>query len=616
MRRGLALFPTRWGTHQGGINTFNLELCRALAAAGVPVACFVTQATPEEMADARPVRLFSLETPLSEPDRAMAHKAVALVADEQFRPEWWIGHDTISGAIALEAARLSSKRAAIIHHMHPLSYKLLEGYTAEQVLVKDTEQRRLLHDADAVFAVGPVLLSSARDQLRGSQKTPIEIVPGLTDVTPIPAPQKFSALIAGRLTGRAAHTKQLELAVRAFAAAAQDPAGPLGPHPQLLILGEPGDHHAQLKIAALVEEHARRRLDVLILPFDTNRTNYLRIVSAQSVVMMPSWQEGFGLVAWEAISAAVPVVISEASGVAMLLAREVPKEYRGSAKSIAVLGTQDPQLVRDEDVDRLAAALLKIAHDQDHVRQQAIELRDELRAREFTWTKPANAILEATLGSVGERKQLYSQTAVLGLSDFDVIGRVAVVCIVVDDLERFRDRLAQAIIEVSRLPEVAEQEAQRLVSLGFSASAVTMHERLVSFLATAPFRAYAIIAQRQTSDANPPQQQMLLTQIIQKRFEKKDQRIKTVMSSRQQIDDARSATRCAWQVLNRATAPPVVKEDVVGPGAVAEVANWLAGLIVASYSCQQPALQRLRRKIAHIFDDETRANYVSDDVFP
>jgi hypothetical protein len=119
-------------------------------------------------------------------------------------------------------------------------------------------------------------------------------------------------------------------------------------------------------------------------------------------------------VAWEAISAAVPVVISEASGVAMLLTREVPEEYRESAKAITVLGTQDPRLVRDEDAHRLAGALLEIARYRNHLRQQAIRLRDVLRAREFTWAKPANEILAATLGSVERRNPAPSQTAVLG----------------------------------------------------------------------------------------------------------------------------------------------------------------------------------------------------------
>jgi glycosyltransferase involved in cell wall biosynthesis len=607
MQRGLAFFPTRWGTHHGGINTFNLELCRALASAKVPVACFVTQASSREIADALPVQLFSLDMRLPEPDSAMAHKAVALAAN-RFRAEWWIGHDTTSGAIALEAARLSSKRAAIIHHMHPLSYKLLEGYTAEQLDAKDAEQRRVLQTADAVFAVGPVLYDTATDQLRGTQITPIEIIPGLTEVAAIPSPQKFSALIAGRLKGPAAYTKQLELAVQAFATAAQDPEGPLGRQPQLLILGGQGDDDVEQRIAALIEKYAGRRLDVLTLPFNTNRSEYLRAVSAQSAVMMPSWHEGFGLVAWEAISAAVPVIVSKASGVAVLLEREVPEEYRESAKGITVLGNQDPQVVRDEDVQRLAMGLQEIACNGDHVRQQAVRLRDELRAREFTWTKAANAILAATLGAAKIKQQAGPQAAVLGVSNFDVVGRVAVVCLVVNDLEGLRVSLSQVITEVSRLPEVSKEDGQGLESEGFSGSAAAIPERLVNYLATAPFKTYAITAQRQTSDASPTQQQTLLMRILQKRFQKRGQRIETVLASRQHLADARTATARAWLELDRAKAPPAVQLDVVGPAALVEVANWLAGLIAAAYSGQASLLQRLRRRFIHIFDEETRKN--------
>ena len=43
---------TEWHSGHGGLSTFNRQLCRALAAAGVEVICVVLRASPEDKRDA------------------------------------------------------------------------------------------------------------------------------------------------------------------------------------------------------------------------------------------------------------------------------------------------------------------------------------------------------------------------------------------------------------------------------------------------------------------------------------------------------------------------------------------------------------------------------------
>ena len=78
MHHGLAVFTTRWGAHFGGINTFNVDLCSALAET-VPVWCIVLTATHDEIKAAGKVSLLSLSSEANELDVAMAEQACALL---------------------------------------------------------------------------------------------------------------------------------------------------------------------------------------------------------------------------------------------------------------------------------------------------------------------------------------------------------------------------------------------------------------------------------------------------------------------------------------------------------------------------------------------------------
>jgi len=168
MHHGFAVFTTRWGARFGGINTFNVDLCTALAETA-PVWCIVLIATDDESEAAGRVSLLSLTSEATELDVAMADRALALLAATGAKPRWFIGHDTVSGGIALTAAGKANARCAVFHHMAPGIYKSIEGYSPEQVATKRAYQRDILRRADQVFAVGPSLLKSASDHLAEDQ---------------------------------------------------------------------------------------------------------------------------------------------------------------------------------------------------------------------------------------------------------------------------------------------------------------------------------------------------------------------------------------------------------------------------------------------------------------
>jgi glycosyltransferase involved in cell wall biosynthesis len=73
------------------------------------------------------------------------------------------------------------------------------------------------------------------------------------------------------------------------------------------------DAETELKLFA--QSHAGRVINLQSLPFTQDRDELFDELKAASVCIMPSWHEGFGLVAWEAIAAGVPLIVAVKSGV-------------------------------------------------------------------------------------------------------------------------------------------------------------------------------------------------------------------------------------------------------------------------------------------------------------
>ncbi len=100
--------------------------------------------------------------------------------------------------------------------------------------------------------------------------------------------------------------------------------------------------------------------------------------------MMLSWHEGFGLAAWEAIAAGVPLIISKHSGVYKLLEEKHPGCEKGFIYPVDVRGTNTDPYFRQEDLESVAVAIREIAHQPEKARQKAGTLRG-LLLNEYSW---------------------------------------------------------------------------------------------------------------------------------------------------------------------------------------------------------------------------------------
>jgi glycosyltransferase involved in cell wall biosynthesis/tetratricopeptide (TPR) repeat protein len=415
----LIAFATEWGSKHGGINSFNTDFLKQFGAAyhhGVQIICVVTQHTreAEEEAVKAHVRLIALPyVPQSRTfDSAIGSLSIDLLdkARVTFDPEHtiWLGHDLITGEAAIAAAKVRCGRSAVIHHM---SYRDYESYAedSKSALEKTEKQTEILKHADLVLAIGPLLRDAASDRTEGSK--PIHmLIPGLSEINTRETPRTFVAFLSGRLTPDAARIKQSHLGIAAFATAeakAHTEGGPeaLKRRPTLLLRGV--DFENRISEASLstvqnpetdlkdfTEYYGKGVINLQALPYTESRAQLYAELSGASVALMPSWHEGFGLVAWEAIAAGVPLIVGENTGVYRLLEDELFGAQKGFLYPLDVRGQSQFPYFRPEDLEATVTAISSVALNPANARNRASMLRNMLLEK-YTWTRCCESAAEA-----------------------------------------------------------------------------------------------------------------------------------------------------------------------------------------------------------------------------
>ena len=403
----LITFATQWGSKHGGINSFNTDFLTAFGVAyylGAKVICIVASATLEEIEDANNSHVILLPLPYPPQDPLFSQAQAQAGIDElrrrniTFDPDQtvWLGHDRITGAAAIEAATIAGGRSALIHHM---SYDHYESYAenSDTAYQKKQDQESLFHKANLALAIGPLLRDALKDLIKESKPVHM-LIPGLAEIETSPPPTTFSVFLSGRLCDDASRIKQGHLGIAAFAKANRDardngmPDG-LCHRPKLVLRGvdfeaapvssqqQVTDPETELKVFA--EKYAQGVINLQALPYTENRQELYNTLSRSSVALMPSWHEGFGLVAWEAIAAGVPLIISRDSGVYRLLVEKLAGSGIGAVFPVDIDGAIEHPFFADQDIKKVAGELKRIANNMAAARKQAGILRNLLK--DYTW---------------------------------------------------------------------------------------------------------------------------------------------------------------------------------------------------------------------------------------
>lgn len=389
-----------WGSHYGGINSFNHDICLNMySALNLKEHCVICVTTGEILSDrdyeyAKEKGLLLVNIAKCD---FISQKIVQKISEQNVqKPIWWIGHDIMTGFLATECAEISCGKCAVIHHMNYDAYYPYVSECPEDTDEKVQRQMRLFGKADVIFSVGPKLTKSANDILIKINKklSVVELIPGIADICPIEKNlDQFSTIVFGRVsTGQRDIIKQAMLAVTSFAYANQKYEFSRN-DPSIIIYGlnteEVGQINSELREKS--SNLAGRKVKVKGYPYTNKQEEIWNVLRCQSVCMMPSIHEGFGLAGWEAISAAVPLIISENSGLYEFLCQ---KKLQLKVCSLDVTGDWE-KMHESTDVKRVADFLCKIKKNISAYKKNSIELRKSLILEGCTWENTALTLIKA-----------------------------------------------------------------------------------------------------------------------------------------------------------------------------------------------------------------------------
>ena len=336
-----------WGSSKGGLSTFNREFAVNLAKASdkIKVHCYVCSSSEEDREDARKqgVNLITARRLPGFPD---SMEWLKKLPPELQHPDVVVGHGRkFGGAAHFVSDGTDCKWIQFVHvFCEDLGkYKLEGGATADAIAdneKKNKQELELCEAADRVVAVGTQL-----------QQKYIRCIPEIKAITP-GLFEKFSR------DGRQPHTLQQTEGFHVFmfgrgsfedfALKGYDIIGKavasLGRNFELTFVGSPQDE--QRKIETWFIEKTEIARNQLTIRGYCDYEEMKKMYREADLIVMPSRTEGFGLVALEAISAAVPVLVSAECGISKALQEveggrtvvvdsEKPHDWAGRIKQLS-----------------------------------------------------------------------------------------------------------------------------------------------------------------------------------------------------------------------------------------------------------------------------------------
>lgn len=391
-RRTILAVGTEWEPREGGLSSFNKRICLALAGLAHRVYCFVPSGTVEAGSCQDGVNVISPGACLVHQQRQLGTLFRPPGLSGSDSPSIIVGHDYVTGpyAIALRQDYYPNAKVIIIVHVSQLELQYLKNQEGRdpggEAHKKHAAQKEVVRAADIVVAVGPHLHDQTEDMIRelcfedGVDEAPIlpafRLDPGLDTSTgrDMGIPANLVVLQIGR-------TEHLEQ--KGFDIAAKALGMLCGPERKVAFDVRGCKDGESGKIQEILSEWAgNESLRVRPQPFDPNPRTVRGDLGRASLLVMPSLEEGFGLVGLEAIGAGVPILVTARSGLAQLLKEKLGKE--GAA----------PFIVDSEQPSEWASRIDQILQCREVAFQAAQQLRDGI-GPDLTWQAAAEGLEQA-----------------------------------------------------------------------------------------------------------------------------------------------------------------------------------------------------------------------------
>ncbi|XP_015771899.1 PREDICTED: uncharacterized protein LOC107350190 [Acropora digitifera] len=253
---------------------------------------------------------------------------------------------------------------------------------------KHWDEVRLCKCADLVFAVGPKLMKAYSSYLQGcnKQKDIFGLTPGLFDrefgdIVQIPKTENddFKVLLCGRGDNEDFELKGYDIAVKAFADLRLK-----GKSYHLVFVGARDGMQDELRKRLL--NHGISEEQLTVRKFVQCRSGTKELLCEVDLAIMPSKCEGFGLVALEALSAGLPVLVGSNSGFASAI-RDLP------LGAFSIVDSDDPAKWA-EAVERVC-----VRH---RVCLEENKILRELYGRQYVWETQCKALVERFWGMISD----------------------------------------------------------------------------------------------------------------------------------------------------------------------------------------------------------------------
>jgi hypothetical protein len=173
---------------------------------------------------------------------------------------------------------------------------------------------------------------------------------------------------------------------------------------RLLVVGLSADFASEAEeIRRSAEQIAGRVVNVVPLPYDSDRKTMLERLETANLALMLSWHEGFGLTGWEAIAAEIPLIVGRNSGLYKLVEQELGASGTALLLSVDVkgrTGEQGEPNYHPDDLTEVSNNILRVASDLKRYQAQARELKLRLIQKlGCTWQRAGQQFL-AGLGII------------------------------------------------------------------------------------------------------------------------------------------------------------------------------------------------------------------------
>ena len=365
-----------WKSSKGELSTFNREFAINMAetaTSSMKIHCYVSKSDDQDREDARQHGVNLITAP-SIPGSDDSLERLKFPPSELPNPHLVIGHGRKFGGCAYFLVQATKCRWIQFVHVYCEDLgKYKESTMAATDSIEENEAKHkmeieLCKAADAVVAVG------SRLQQKYSRSLPnvkVEIItPGIFEKFSSSGSQfalhrsakNFHVFLFGRATFEDLSLKGYDIVANAI--------GSLGKNFELTFVGSPPGEYKKVELWFIANTCINRN-QLTIRGYCSDPEELKMMFFQSDLVALPSRTEGFGLVALEAISAGVPILVSRECGIA-----EALREVEGGNTVI---------VESDEDADDWARRIREMSEESAKEREtNAMRLRENYR-KVYSW---------------------------------------------------------------------------------------------------------------------------------------------------------------------------------------------------------------------------------------